>query len=310
MTGGLDEVQIGAIAEMGARLAELEKRKSTIIATITEQGKMTPELRHAIDSCNDANTLEDIYLPYKPRRRTRAQAAREKGLEPLAEFIMRQRDGNPRDEASRYVKGDVADADEALQGALDIIAEEVSETARARDIVRSSFRRDAVITSKAVKAKVATEEAANYAGYFDFSCPLRRCASHQLLAMRRGESEGCLRVSVAPASDDEPVGRLERLFVRGRSAASSLVAEAVGDAYKRLLRPSIESESQRRKTLRTSVHTTGYKIFCNLGCQGKEKDRHNKTRLRSTGCTPRHQHTYQRIQRPTRFRRLDDWLIG
>lgn len=242
MTGGLDEVQIGAIAEMGARLAELEKRKSTIIATITEQGKMTPELRHAIDSCNDANTLEDIYLPYKPRRRTRAQAAREKGLEPLAEFIMRQRDGNPRDEASRYVKGDVADADEALQGALDIIAEEVSETARARDIVRSSFRLDAVITSKAVKAKVATEEAANYAGYFDFSCPLRRCASHQLLAMRRGESEGCLRVSVAPASDDEPVGRLERLFVRGRSAASSLVAEAVGDAYKRLLRPSIESE--------------------------------------------------------------------
>lgn len=240
-TGGLDEVQITSISELNDKLKEIEKRKETIIKTITEQGKLTPELAKRIDTCYDTAELEDIYLPYKPKRRTRAQAARERGLEPLATIIMLQNEHNPVEIAKRYVKGDVESVAEAINGAQDIIAENVSEDERSRKLLRSAFRREAVITSKVVKSKADTDEAAKYSDYFDFSEPLRRCSSHRLLAMRRGEAEGVLRVSITPATD-ECEKRIERLFVKGYNASSKLVGEAVADAYKRLLKPSIETE--------------------------------------------------------------------
>lgn len=240
-TGGLDEVQITSISELNDKLKEIEKRKETIIKTITEQGKLTPELAKRIDTCYDTAELEDIYLPYKPKRRTRAQAARERGLEPLATIIMLQNEHNPVEIAKRYVKGDVESVAEAINGAQDIIAENVSEDERSRRLLRSAFKREAVITSKVVKSKADTDEAAKYSDYFDFSEPLRRCSSHRLLAMRRGEAEGVLRVSITPATD-ECEKRIERLFVKGYKASSKLVGEAVADAYKRLLKPSIETE--------------------------------------------------------------------
>lgn len=240
-TGGLDEVQITAISELNDKLKDIEKRKETIINTITEQGKMTPELALRIDGCYDATELEDIYLPYKPKRRTRAQAARERGLEPLATLIMLQREHYPEAAAKRFVKGEVASTAEAISGAQDIIAENVSEDERSRKLLRSAFRREAVIVSKKKQTKNVQEGAEKYSDYFDFTEPLRRCSSHRLLAMRRGEAEGILRVSIAPATDDCEV-KLERMFVRGNNASSKLVAEAVSDAYKRLLKPSIETE--------------------------------------------------------------------
>lgn len=240
-TGGLDEVQITAISELNDKLKDIEKRKETIINTITEQGKMTQELALRIDGCYDATELEDIYLPYKPKRRTRAQAARERGLEPLATLIMLQREHYPEAAAKRFVKGEVASTAEAISGAQDIIAENVSEDERSRKLLRSAFRREAVIASKKKQTKNVQEGAEKYSDYFDFTEPLRHCSSHRLLAMRRGEAEGILRVSIAPATDDCEV-KLERMFVRGNNASSKLVAEAVSDAYKRLLKPSIETE--------------------------------------------------------------------
>lgn len=244
-TGGLDEVQITAISELYGKLKEIEKRKETVVTTITGQGRMTPELARRIDECHDMAELEDIYLPYKPKRRTRAQAARERGLEPLATIIMMQREHDPEAAARRFVKGDVADTAEAISGALDIIAENVSEDERSRRLLRAAFRREAVITSKRKAAKggdeVTQDAAEKYSDYFDFSEPLRRCSSHRLLAMRRGEAEGVLRVSIAPATD-ECAERLGRMFVRGNNASSRLVAQAVADAYKRLLKPSMETE--------------------------------------------------------------------
>ena len=240
-TGGLDEVQIAAISDMNDKLTELAKRKETIIKTITEQDKMTDELLRRINECQDATELEDIYLPYKPKRRTRAQVAREQGLEPLSAIIILQREQRPEEAARRFVKGDVKDVQTAIKGAQDIIAETVSEDSRARQQVRGIFGREAVITSKVVKDKAATEEAAKYRDYFDFSEPLRHCSSHRLLAMRRGETEGILRVGIS-ADDDECTERLQRQFVRGAGACATLVAEAVADGYKRLLKPSIEAE--------------------------------------------------------------------
>lgn len=191
-TGGLDEVKIGEIANLYATLKDVAKRKETIVKTITEQGKMTPELQERIDGCWDANELEDIYLPYKPKRRTRAQIAREKGLEPLATLIMQQ-GCDPEREAKKFLNENVASVKDALQGAQDIIAENINEDERARQGVRMSYQRDAVIASKVVKAKQDSDEAQKYADYFDFSEPLRKCSSHRLLAMRRGEAEGILR---------------------------------------------------------------------------------------------------------------------
>ena len=240
-TGNLNEVQIAQISDAYDKLQELSKRKETILKTIEEQGKLTDDLRHRIEECWDATTLEDLYLPFKPKRRTKAQVAREQGLEPLATLIMLQRESHPERVAERFVNGDVKDIDRALKGAQDIIAETVSEDERSRNTLRSAYRREAVITSKVVKAKADSEEAAKFSDYFDFSEPLRRCSSHRLLAMRRGESEGILRVSIT-ANDDECIERLIRQHVRGRGPCSDLVEEAVVDAYKRLLRPSIETE--------------------------------------------------------------------
>lgn len=241
LTGGLDEVQIADISEQYVRLNDIAKRKETIVKTIEEQGKLTPELSKRIAECWDAAELEDIYLPYKPKRRTRAQVARERGLEPLAATIMLQREQDPENAARRFVRSDVKSTEEAIKGAQDIIAENVNEDEHARQTVRSAFRREAMVTSKVVKAKAETDEAAKYSDYFDFSEPLRRCSSHRMLAMRRGEAEGVLRVSISP-DDDGCTDRLKRQYVRGYGRCSELVGEAVADAYKRLLKPSIETE--------------------------------------------------------------------
>ena len=237
-TGALDEVQIAAISEQNERLKEIQKRKETITKTITEQERMTPELEQRIADCWDATELEDIYLPYKPKRRTRAQVAREQGLEPLAMLLLRQRVADPEAAARRFVSADVPDTAAALKGAQDIIAEMVSEDERSRQTVRGCFRRTAVITSKVVKAKADTDEAAKFADYFDWSEPLKRCSSHRLLAMRRGEAEGILRVSIT-VDDEEMVERLQRNW---QSGCARIVGEAVADGYKRLLCPSIENE--------------------------------------------------------------------
>ena len=242
-TGGLNEVQITAISDMNERLKETAKRKETIVKTITEAGKMNPELQQRIDNCWEPTELEDIYLPYRPKRRTRAQVARELGLEPLATIIMMQRDANPLETARRFVntQSGPATVEEAIACAKDIIAEIVSEDERSRNSIRSIFRRNAVITSKVVKAKKDTDEAQKFSDYFDWQEPLRRCTSHRLLAMRRGEAEGILRVSIG-ADDIECVERLCRLHVRGYGKCSRLVTEAVEDSFKRLLKPAIETE--------------------------------------------------------------------
>lgn len=240
-TGGLDEVQITQICELNERMKETAKRKETIIKTISEQGKLTPELEKRINECWEPEVLEDIYMPYKPKRRTRAQVARENGLEPLATIIMLQRDNAPETTARRFINENVKSEEDAIKGALDIIAENVSEDERSRSQLRNAFRRGAIITSKVIKSKADTDEAAKYADYFDFSEPLKRCSSHRLLAMRRGEKDGILRVSIS-ADDEECVEKLKRLFVRGYGRCSTLVGEAVADSFKRLLKPSIETE--------------------------------------------------------------------
>ena len=240
-TGGLDEVQIAAISDRFDKLQEIQKRKDTIIKTITDLEKMTPELKKRIDDCWETSELEDIYLPYKPKRRTRAQVAREQGLEPLAQLLLLQRERDPERAAERYVKGDVKDTESAIKGAQDIIAETVSEDKRSRQQIRNAFSRQAIISSKVVKAKADTDEAAKYSDYFDWSEPLKRCSSHRLLAMRRGESEGILRISISP-NDEEAADRLKRHYVYGNTPCGQLVGEAVDDGYKRLLKPSIETE--------------------------------------------------------------------
>ena len=238
-TGGLDEVQIGEINEQNEKLCEMAKRKETILKTIEELGKLTAELKKRIADCWNATELEDIYLPYKPKRKTRAEVARQKGLEPLATLMLMQRENNLMNRARTFINKEVKDEEEALKGARDIIAEQVSEDERSRNQLRNQFSRQAIITSKVVKGK--EEEAIKYKDYFDFSEPLKRCTSHRLLAIRRGEAEGLLKVSISP-DDDECTERLERNYVRGNNECSLQVQEAVRDAYKRLLKPSIETE--------------------------------------------------------------------
>ena len=240
-TGGLDEVQIANISQWKDKLTELAKRKETICKTIDEQGKLTPELKSRIDNTWDSTTLEDIYLPYKPKRRTRAQVARQQGLEPLAQIILLQREPNPQSVARAYIKGDVKDVEAAIKGAQDIIAETISENEQTRQQVRNAFKREAIISSKVIAAKKDEEGAQKYTDYFDFSEPLRRCNGNRLLAMRRGESEGFLRVSIS-IDGEETTERLQRHYVRGRGACAQLVEEAVVDAYKRLIEPSVENE--------------------------------------------------------------------
>lgn len=240
-TGNLDEVQITAISDANDKLKEISKRKDTIIKTISEQGKMTDELQSKIEHCWDANELEDIYMPFKPKRRTKAQIARELGLEPLSVIIMMQRDNNIEATAKRFIKEGIKDAAAAIKGAQDIIAETVSEDERSRQQARTCFKREAIISSKVVKAKAETEEAAKFSDYFDFSEPLKRCSSHRLLAMRRGESEGILRITIS-TDDNDCTDRIKRNYVRGYGKCSTLVSEAIEDSYKRLIRPAIETE--------------------------------------------------------------------
>ena len=239
VTGGLNEVQIEQIKEQHDKLCDIAKRKETILGTITEQGKLTAELEKRINDTWNPTELEDIYLPYKPKRKTRAEAARQKGLEPLATLVLLQRENNLSARAASFVKGEVKDVEDALKGARDIIAEQVNEDERARNAVRNQFSRQAEINAKVVKGK--EEEAAKYRDYFDFSEPLKRCTSHRLLAIRRAEAEGLLKVSITP-DDEACIERLERQFVRGNNECSEQVSEAAIDAYKRLLKPSIETE--------------------------------------------------------------------
>ena len=238
-TGGMDEVQLADLREQYDKLCELIKRKATVLKSVDEQEKLTPELRQRIEECWNANELEDIYLPYKPKRRTRAEIAREKGLEPLAKIIMKQQTVDIQNVVNRFITSDVMNAADALQGARDIIAEWVNETEAARNAIRSIFSHEAIISSKMVKGK--EEEAQKYRDYFDCSEKLSRCSSHRLLAMRRGESEGFLRVNIT-ADDDKCIARLLRIFQKSDNECGLQVAEAVEDGYKRLLKPAIETE--------------------------------------------------------------------
>lgn len=241
-TGGLDEVQIGDIHTRYEKLCELAKRKETVLSTIEEQGKLTDTLRERISNCWDATELEDIYLPFKPKRKTRAEAARQKGLEPLAMLLLMQRENNLSARVRQFVKGDVKDEEDALKGARGIIAEQVNEDERARNLIRNQFSRQAMITSKVLKGKEKEEAALKYRDYFDFCEPLKKCTSHRLLAIRRGEAEGILKVSITPDDESVCTERLERQYVHGNGECSAQVAEAVNDAYKRLLKPAIETE--------------------------------------------------------------------
>ena len=241
-TGGLDEVQIGDIQTRYEKLCELSKRKETVLSTIEEQGKLTPELKSRISACWNATELEDIYLPFKPKRKTRAEAARAKGLEPLALLLMMQKENNLAAKVRNFVKGEVKDEEDALKGARDILAEQISEDERSRNLMRNQFQRQALIQSKVVKGKETEEASAKYRDYFDFCEPLKKCSSHRLLALRRGESEGVLKVTIFPEDEDMCNERLQRLFVRANNACAHQVEEALTDAYKRLLKPAIETE--------------------------------------------------------------------
>lgn len=240
-TGNLDEVAITSINELVSSMRELDKRKETIIKTISEQNKLTPELEQKILSCCISTELEDIYLPYKPKRRTRAQIAREQGLEPLANLLLLQREQKPKEAAKRFLKGDITTIEQAMNGAKDIIAETISENQDARNVVREVFKREAIISSKVIKKKEATEEAQKFSDYFDFSEPLRRCNSHRLLAMRRGEAAGILRVGIS--IDGEQCNyKVGRIYLQGKNPCSGYLSEAIEDALRRLVIPSIENE--------------------------------------------------------------------
>lgn len=303
VTGGLDEVQITAIKEQNDKLNELVKRRETILKSIEEQEKLTPELRNRIENCWNSSELEDIYLPYKPKRQTRAEIARKKGLEPLANIIMLQQRIDVQSKAQAFVKGDVKDVKEAIAGACDIIAEQINEDEYARNSIRNLFQREAVLTSKVVKGK--EEEGDKYRDYFDFSEKLNKVPSHRILAIRRGESEGFLRVNIAP-DEDAALERLDKRFLKGDNdnEATNYVADAIEDGYKRLLKPSIETEfgaSSKEKADEDSIHVftenlrqlllaaplgekrvlgidPGYRTGCKLVCLGAEGNLlHNET---------------------------------
>ena len=239
MTEGMDEVQLGDTKDQYDKMCELAKRKLAVLKSIDEQGKLTAELKVRIDNCWDITELEDIYLPYKPKRRTKAEIAREKGLEPLAKMLMKQQSNEVERMALQFVNDKVENVEDALSGARDIMAEWINESEAARNSIRLIFGREAIISSKLIKGK--DEEAQKYRDYFEMSEKLVRCSSHRLLAMRRGEAEGFLRVNISP-EDDHCLEKLDRIFVKGETESSQQVAEAVTDAYKRLLKPSIENE--------------------------------------------------------------------
>ncbi|MFO7828003.1 MAG: Tex family protein [Bacteroidales bacterium] len=239
VTGSLDEVQIAAIKELLIKLKEIDQRKETILKTIDEQGQLTDELKERIENTNSLTELEDIYLPYKPKKKTRASVAKQKGLEPLAKIIMKQQELDIDSKAEKFVNDEVPSIDEALQGARDIIAEWINENERARNSIRNLFQHKAFIKARAIRGKEL--EGIKYKDYFEWEEPLRKCPSHRLLAMRRGENEGYLRVSVEP-SEEEALEILEKQFIKGSYDVSEQVRMAVKDGYKRLLEPSIETE--------------------------------------------------------------------
>lgn len=240
-TGNLNEVQVAAVSDLYEKQKELQKRKETILKTIDGQGKLTDELRQRIEQSWNATEIEDIYMPYKPRRRTRAQVAREQGLEPLAKVIMNQKEHYPEMAAQRFVKDDVKSVEQAIKGAQDIIAEDISLNEGTRQTVRRNFQREATIVSRVIPKMKDEDKAQKYSDYFAFSEELRRCSSHRLLAMRRGEAEGVLRVSIT-GDDEGNIERLKRHYVHGFGSCQTLVGEAVEDSYKRLVEPSIENE--------------------------------------------------------------------
>ena len=254
-TGGLNEVEVAQINAENDRLKELVHRREYILQTIGEQGKLSDELRCRIEDCWDAALLEDLYLPFKPKRKTRAEAARKKGLEPLADALMKGLHGDPETLAADYLNEEVGSVEEALQGARDIVAERINEDERTRQAVRRSFERTGIVRSKVVKAKEA--EAGKYRDYFDWHEPLRRCTSHRLLAMRRGEAEGFLRVSISPDDEADCVERLSRPFLTGSAAAACQMEQAAADAYKRLLKPAIETEFAGASKQRADAEAIG-----------------------------------------------------
>ena len=258
-TGSLDEVQIADIQDAWKKMQDLDKRRDVILHSIEEQGKLTPELRRAIEQASTMTELEDLYLPYRPKRKTRASVAIERGLEPLAKRVFSQHDRGRAEvelQAEKYLTDEVPTVEDALQGARDIIAEWVSEDLKARNRVRYHFDKNAVIASRVVKGKEA--EAATYRVYFEWSEPLKKCPSHRLLAMRRGEEEGFLRVGIGP-DEEQAVMDLERLFVNGSGESAAQVRTAVKDGYKRLLSPSIETEF--RNTSKEKADTEAIRVF-------------------------------------------------
>ncbi|MBR5029258.1 MAG: RNA-binding transcriptional accessory protein, partial [Bacteroidales bacterium] len=258
-TGNLNEVQIAAIRDLVAKLQELDKRREAILASISEQGKLTPELEKQILDADNLTTLEDLYLPYKPKRKTRASVAVEKGLEPLAEKILLQQNIDIQQFAKTFVNPEkgVNNTDEALAGAADIIAERISEDATARNAMRKFFGSHAMITSKVVKDKA--DEGAKFKSWFDWSEGVDKIPSHRILAMFRGENEGVLRVKIAPKNEEWAAERLDRLFVKGHNESSKIVYNAVRDSYKRLLSPSIETEFYNQ--LKARADQEAIKVF-------------------------------------------------
>ena len=240
-TGGLDEVNIGLIKDLYDKEVELSKRKETVIKTITEAGKMTTELLQQIDECPNAAQLEDLYLPFKPKRRTKAQIAKEKGLEPLAQFIMIQRENNIEQKARTFLSPDIKDVNEAIKGAQDIIAELFSEDQRARQMLRKNMQHEAIVVAKQKKGIEFTEEALKYKDYFNYSERLKRCSSHRLLAINRGEKEGFLSINIE-LDDDAFIQRIARFFIKSNGKVAQLIHEAIEDGYKRLLFPAIKNE--------------------------------------------------------------------
>ncbi len=239
-TGGLDEVQIEKIAKKHEELTEIEKRKTSILSTIEEQGALTPELKKRIENTWELNTLEDIYLPYKPKRRTRAEIARNKGLEPLAHFILLQQNGDYSSKVAAYLSDEVATEQDALDGAQDIIAEQINENETVRNITRQQFDRQGLIESKVIKGK--EEEGEKYRDYFDFSEPLKRITSYRLLAIRRAEAEKIVRVSITPNYEDDLIDKTKRYLIKGHGRNTEIIEKAIEDSYKRLLKPAIETE--------------------------------------------------------------------
>jgi uncharacterized protein len=256
VTGGLDEVEIEEIRKEDLRKKELEKRKQTVLSTIEEQGKLTAELKKRIVECDDLQILEDIYLPYKPKRRTKAAIAKENGLEPLADWLMKEQNGDVFREAARFVKNEVKSEDDALAGARDIIAEVVNENEIARSTIRHEFQRYASVKTKVARDKET--EGIKYKDYFEFEEPLHRSPSHRLLAMFRGEEEGVLRMRIAP-EEEFAVEKLENLFIKRNTDASDQIALAIKDSYKRLLEPSIENEF--RSLYKAKADEEAIKVF-------------------------------------------------